>query len=143
MNVIISKIPHSNSKILFVLGFNEYLERLEGRERLESAYSFMLKYSKITVWSKDVCIISNIKLILILQGISTKVCIFYAQNSCLRFSAWSIMSDLFIYKTFYHCTDPYCVCTKLSWMNPSSPQWGEFFMQGYLFLFSCSCVFTR
>jgi hypothetical protein len=49
MNVIISKIPHSNSKILFVLGFNEYLERLEGRERLESAYSFMLKYSKITV----------------------------------------------------------------------------------------------
>ena len=39
-------------------------------------YSFMLKYSKITVWSKDVCIISNIKLILILQGISPKVCFF-------------------------------------------------------------------
>ena len=39
-----SKMHHS---ILFVLGADEYLERLEGK--LESAYSFMLKYSKITV----------------------------------------------------------------------------------------------
>ena len=40
---------HSIWKILFVLGGNEYLERLA---KLESAYSFMLKYSKITVWAK-------------------------------------------------------------------------------------------
>ena len=38
---------HSIWKILFVLGADEYLERLEGK--LESAYSFMLKYSKMTV----------------------------------------------------------------------------------------------
>ena len=30
---IISKIPHRNSKILFVLGSYEYLERLEGKIR--------------------------------------------------------------------------------------------------------------
>ena len=44
-----SKIHHSISKILFVLGADEYLERLEAK--LESAYSFMLKYSKIIVWN--------------------------------------------------------------------------------------------
>ena len=42
-----SKSNHSNGKILFVLGADEYLERLKAK--LESAYSFMLKYSKITV----------------------------------------------------------------------------------------------
>ena len=36
-----SKTHHTNWKILFVLGANEYLERLE------VAYSFMLKHSKI------------------------------------------------------------------------------------------------
>ena len=41
---------HSIWKILFVLGADEYLERLECNIRSESAYSFMLKYSKITVW---------------------------------------------------------------------------------------------
>ena len=57
-----SKTHHSIWKIIFVLGADEYLERLE----LESAYSFMLKYSKITVcfktildWSKLVCTCSN------------------------------------------------------------------------------------
>jgi hypothetical protein len=31
INGIISKIPHRNSKIIFVLGFYEYLERLVGK----------------------------------------------------------------------------------------------------------------
>ena len=39
---------HSIWKILFVLGANEYLERLEAK--LESAYSFMLKYSRMKMW---------------------------------------------------------------------------------------------
>jgi hypothetical protein len=34
-------------KNLFVLSADEYLERLKGK--IESAYSFRLKYSKITV----------------------------------------------------------------------------------------------
>ena len=42
-----SKTHHSICKILFVLGADEYLERLEAK--LQSAYSFMLKYYKITV----------------------------------------------------------------------------------------------
>jgi hypothetical protein len=33
VNEIISKIPHRNSKIIFVLGSYEYLERLEGKIR--------------------------------------------------------------------------------------------------------------
>ena len=41
-----SKMHHSIWKILFVLGANEYLERLGGKIR---KCSFMLKYSKITV----------------------------------------------------------------------------------------------
>ena len=47
-----SKKHHSIWKILFVLGANEYLERLEGKIR--KCYSFMLKHSKITVWNLEV-----------------------------------------------------------------------------------------
>ena len=36
-------------QLLSVFGFYEYLERLEGK--LESAYSFRLNFSKITVWT--------------------------------------------------------------------------------------------
>ena len=43
-----SKMHHRMWKNLFVLGADEYLKRLEAK--LERAYSFMLKYSKITVW---------------------------------------------------------------------------------------------
>ena len=43
-----SKRHFSIWKIIFVLGAHKYLERLESK--LESAYSFMLKYSNITVW---------------------------------------------------------------------------------------------
>ena len=46
------KIPHRNPKILFVLGSYEYFERL--KEKLESAYPFMLKYSKITVCMRNI-----------------------------------------------------------------------------------------
>ena len=38
---------HSISKSLIVLSANEYLE--DWKAKLENAYSFMLKYSKITV----------------------------------------------------------------------------------------------
>ena len=41
-----SKMQDSIWKIIFVLNADEYLERLEGN----ITYSFMLKYSKITVW---------------------------------------------------------------------------------------------
>ena len=40
---------HSIWKIPFVLQANKYLERLGDKIR-KSAYSFMLNYSKITVW---------------------------------------------------------------------------------------------
>ena len=43
-----SKISHRNWKIIFVFGADEYLE--EWKAKLESAYSFMLEYSEITVW---------------------------------------------------------------------------------------------
>ena len=43
-----SKMQDSIWKIIFVLNADEYLERLEGN----ITYSFMLKYSKITVWKK-------------------------------------------------------------------------------------------
>ena len=39
---------HSIWKTIFDLGADEYLE--DWKAKLESAYSFMLKYSKITVW---------------------------------------------------------------------------------------------
>ena len=42
-----SRIPHRNWNISFVFGADECAERLEAK--LASAYSFMLKYSKITV----------------------------------------------------------------------------------------------
>ena len=42
-----SKLHHSIWKILFVLGANEYQD---WKAKLESAYSFILKYSKMTVW---------------------------------------------------------------------------------------------
>ena len=42
INWIISRIPHRNSKILFVLGSCEYLERLEGKIR-----KYLLFYVKI------------------------------------------------------------------------------------------------
>ena len=42
-----SKMHHSIWIFCFVLGANKYLERLEAK--LESAYSFLLKYSKMTV----------------------------------------------------------------------------------------------
>ena len=45
-----SKSNHRIWKILFAFGFYEYLERLEGTWKLESAYSFMLDYSEMTVW---------------------------------------------------------------------------------------------
>ena len=41
---------HSIWKILFVLGANKYIERLEGKIR--KCIFFMLKYSKITVWKQ-------------------------------------------------------------------------------------------
>ena len=40
------KMHHSISKILFVLGADEYLD---WKAKLESAYYFILKYSKVTV----------------------------------------------------------------------------------------------
>ena len=43
-----SKMHHSIWKILFVLGANKYLERLEGKIR--KCLFLLLKYSKITVW---------------------------------------------------------------------------------------------
>ena len=47
------RIPHRISKILFALGADEILAMPEG---IEGAYSFMLKYSKITVClASDVC----------------------------------------------------------------------------------------
>ena len=47
-----SVIPHKNSKILFVLGSYEYLERLEGKIR-KCLFNFISKYSKITVWTQN------------------------------------------------------------------------------------------
>jgi hypothetical protein len=43
-----SRIPHRNQKIIFVLGTNGYIERLEGKIR--ECLFFYVKYSKITVW---------------------------------------------------------------------------------------------
>ena len=43
-----SKIHHSTWKFLFVLGADEYLERLE--VKIRKCLLFILKYSKITVW---------------------------------------------------------------------------------------------
>ena len=40
-----SKMHHSILKIIFVLGADDW------KVKLGSAYSFMLKYSKITVWT--------------------------------------------------------------------------------------------
>ena len=48
-----SRIPQRNLKYMFVFGADEFIERLEVKI---SAYSFMLKYSKITV-----CLINIIK----------------------------------------------------------------------------------
>ena len=48
-----SKMHHSIWKILFLLGADEYLERMEGK--IIIAYSFILKYFKITVCCVSVC----------------------------------------------------------------------------------------
>ena len=47
IDLIISKMHHSISKIPFVLGADEYLETLEGKIR--NSLFFLLKYSEIAV----------------------------------------------------------------------------------------------
>ena len=46
------KNDHTIWKIIIILGSNENLGRLEAK--LESAYSFMLKYSRLKVWTKSI-----------------------------------------------------------------------------------------
>ena len=48
INWIISIIPHRIAKILFVLGFYEFLAMLEGKRRMTPF--FKVQFSKITVW---------------------------------------------------------------------------------------------
>ena len=46
-----SRIPHRNWKIIFVLGANEYIERLEGKV-IECLF-FYFRFFKITVWRES------------------------------------------------------------------------------------------
>ena len=78
--------------------------------------------------------ISNIKSKLILQGISPKVC-FFMPKIPVYGSLHGVSCQIYLFiRLSTIVKDPYCVCTKLSWMNPSSPQWGEFFYAGVLIL---------
>ena len=113
-----SKMHHSIWRTIFVLGANEYLERSDWQAKLESDYSFRLKYFKITVLTYFL----NQDLLYLVFG--PVIVRFVVLQSFLLFSLRSVV--LFISECWYSQNVPFNRQIKLFEVNPNVDNIGAF-----------------